>query len=208
MNSKFIICGIALLAVLAAGLIIIQTGALTVFWDNANGDGPSPLVDFVGSTELVKYQKSGSELNVQRTIEKSDLVLFNVSKIREQIFSGEGIPVIIDGKPYTMVLEELIVNDEGVNVDTHSYSGYLEECPVMRSIVLTTSERVILARIHLNNEDYIIDSASYENSDGNVYHFEYRSGDVRIEGDSLPAVQDYLAHAGDLENSADNYANL
>ncbi|MDD4126807.1 MAG: hypothetical protein PHV39_03870 [Methanomicrobium sp.] len=187
------------LAVLAAGAIIIQTGAFTGFWDNAAGDKSSPLIDFVGSTTLVNSQKNGTELKLQHTIEKSDLVLFNISKIRAQIFSGEGIPVRIDGILYTMILEEMIVNDEGVNVDTHSYSGYLEECPVMRSIVLTTSERVIIARIHLNNEDYIVDSTSYENSGGDVYHFEYRSGDVRIEGDPLPAVQDYLAHADNYE---------
>ena len=178
--------------------IVIVSGILLVMCFNSQdsaGDKPSPLIDFIGSTTLVKSQKSGTELNVQHTIEKSDLVLFNVSKIREQIFSGEGILVRIDGEPYTMILEEMIVNDEGVNVETYSYSGYLEECSERRNIVLTTSERVIIARIHLNNQDYIVDSASYENSEGDVYHFEYRSGDVRTEGDPLSAVQDYLAHA-------------
>jgi len=197
MNSKFFITGAGfLITAVIIGVILIQTGAVAAFQSEFLGDesGPYPLVDFLNSTTLVKSQKSGTELGIQHTIEKSDLVLFNVSKIREQILSGEGILVRIDGKLYTMILEEIIVNDEGVNVDTHSYSGYLKECSDRRNIVLTTSERVILARIRLNNEDYIVDSASYENSEGDVYHFEYRSGDVRIEDDPLPAVQDYLAH--------------
>lgn len=177
-----------------SALIIL---VVTCFIINSGGDMPEvPLVDFTGATTLVHSQKNGTELNIQGTIENCDLVILDIEMIRNQLFSGENIPVKIEGEPYLMVLKGFTIKNPREVLGIYSYTGYLEGFSESE-IVLTAGEHSVVASVRAFGEEYVVDSASYTDKNGNYYHYEYRTGDVRVEGEPLPPVQDYLAHADD-----------
>ncbi|EHQ36774.1 M12 family metallo-peptidase [Methanoplanus limicola] len=160
---------------------------------NYNDNLSIPLINIEGTTEKLETDQIKADLKIQSTIEKYDLVLFDIPKIRDDIFKDGELAVCIDGKNYSMTLKELPVNDKGVNPDTHSYTGNLKGVENSNS-VLTISKSVLIASIILNGEEYCIDSLSATDSSGNKYHIEYKVNDVKIEGNYIYGIEDYLAH--------------
>ena len=154
----------------------------------------TPLIIFEGYTKQIDANQIKSDLKIDNTIEKYDLVSFDIPEIRNEIFKKGELPVCIEGKQYSMILNELLVNDKGVNPETHSYNGYLKGVD-NSNIVLTISESVFLASIIINGEEYCIDSLSAKDPSGDKYHIEYMVKDIKIEGNYLYGIEDYLAHS-------------
>lgn len=201
-DKKPVVAGIflALIFLVIIGCVVYFCGESMQSCCFLSGEGESevPLVDFTGATTLVKSHKNGTELNIQSTIENCDLVILDIEKIRKQLFAGDNLSVKIEGKPYLMVLKGFTIKTPREVSGIYSYTGYLDGFPESE-IVLTAGEHSVVASIRAFGEEYIVDSASYADKDGNYYQYEYKTGDVRIEGEPLPAVQDYLAHADNSE---------
>lgn len=192
MKTKLGIQALSLLLVLAlTGAIFIP--AVSAEELTSDDIESIPLINIEDSTNLISGEQVKSELKIQSTIEKYDLVLFDIPQIREQLAKNKELPVEILGKQYSMILDEIAVNDVGVNPNTYSYTGYLKGAKESE-IVLTISESTLIARITLDGDELYIESSSSKDPSDNYYHYEYMLKDVKEEGGPLYLKDDYLAH--------------
>ncbi|WFN36585.1 zinc-dependent metalloprotease [Methanomicrobium antiquum] len=157
----------------------------------------TPLVCFEGFTKKADAGQIKQDLQLQQFQQKAgrySLVSFDILGFRDELSKKSELPVIIDGKKYTMILEEYIVEEKGGNSKTLPYSGHLKNVDNSK-IVMTISDCGLIASIILNGEEYCIESLSDKDLLGNRYEIEYRVSDLRVEGEYLYGIEDYLAHS-------------
>ena len=186
-----------LLAIALVGVILVLVVSAESI-DNANDDSEkkvikSTIITFEGISETLSDIPEKSVLNIPKNIEKYDLLTFDIQKMRDALTCGRQIPVCIEGVSYTMNLSEIVVNAPDVESQAHSYVGSLENTK-NSEIVLTISERVLIARITIDNIDYVIESTPGKSQSGKIVHYVHSSNDVNEEGEYLFGVEDYLAH--------------
>ncbi|MBP2133562.1 hypothetical protein J2128_001516 [Methanomicrobium sp. W14] len=146
-----------------------------------------------GISEAMPETTEKSSLDIPDSIEKYDLFTLDIQKMRDLLISDKKIPVTIDGVSYSMNLSEMEVNAPDVKSQTYSYVGNLEDTKDSE-VVLTISERVLIARINVNGIDYVIESTPDKSKSGRIIHYSHRSTDVKDDGSSLNTEEDYLAH--------------
>ncbi len=110
--------------------------------------------DITAKSELIPYGiKNSEELKIPSQVTKYDVVMFDSKLLNEQLKSGKGITISIGETNYLVELSRM--NFEDIDDGIDSYHGIL---PGMKNseILFTTSEKVLIGRITLENETYWI----------------------------------------------------
>jgi hypothetical protein len=110
--------------------------------------------DIAAKSELIPYGiKNSEELKIPSQVTKYDVVTFDSKLLNEQLKSGKRITISIGETNYLVELSRM--NFEDIDDGIDSYYGIL---PGMKNseILFTTSEKVLIGRITLENETYWI----------------------------------------------------
>lgn len=153
----------------------------------------NPIINIEDISEIISDIPEKESLNIPENFEKYELLTLDIQKMRNELANGRMVPICIDGVFYKMNLSEIMVNAPDVKSQTLSYTGHLENSN-KSEVVLTISERVLIARINVNGIDYVIESIPHKEKSGKVIHYAHRSSDVKEEGEYLSGTDDYLAH--------------
>jgi len=123
-----------------------------------------------------------SELKIPYSIKKFDIVTLDM-KLFDKIVKKDGaVPVNINGKSYVMKLNEMKFNAPGENEGIFSYKGTIVGAE-NSEIVLTYGNKALIARITLDDVEYIIESIGQnDNINNNRLHVVYSSEYVVADG--------------------------
>jgi hypothetical protein len=204
MNLKKI--GVVLLTLLLAGMAMVPMVSAE--------DELSELKDtqflIEGSTSIISDNTQGrvvqnaakvpflNELMIPETVQKFDLVTFDIPSISKNLKNSQNCRVSIGDRRYSMVLNR--ANFETIDDGIDSYTGRISE-DKDSEVLITVAENVITGSVRLHNETFYFKPVVPEklvSAESPVLHIIYSSDDV-VEGEpikiddgtlSIPAGED------------------